>query len=296
MSADSPPAFAPRPDDSVIHDIGYQRYTGPRLGREYAFGSLFLHGLRTAYGLGRPAKAKIFPWAVALIVTTVAVVFTAVRAQTGQPVMTYTAYTESMGLLAILFVAIVAPELVSRDLRSGVLPLYFTRALRAGDYALAKLAALITAVWLLLGAPQLIMFLGGAFDGGRVGAAWDEFVDLLPGLSYAGIHAIVFSSLALLVSSLTGKRAFAAGGIVAVFLMTGPITGVLSSMPSSAVHYLAGLPNPASLVQGDGDWLFGNTEAFNVGNYGPAYGVATVVFVAACVALLLARYRKVATQ
>jgi ABC-2 type transport system permease protein len=282
--------------DSVIHDIGYQRYTGPKLGREYAVSSLFQHGLRTAYGLGRPAKSKIFPWAVAFIVTTVAVVFTAIRAQTGEPVMTYTAYTESMGLLAILFVAIVAPELVSRDLRSGVLPLYFTRALRAGDYALAKLAALITAVWLLLGAPQLIMFLGGAFDGDSAGDVWDEFLDLLQGLSYAGIHAVVFSSLALLISALTGKRAFAAGGIVAVFLMTGPITGVLSTMPSSAVHYLAGLPNPAALVQGDGDWLYGNTDALNVGNYGPAYGLTTVVFVAACVALLLARYRRVAAR
>lgn len=296
MSVNSPPASASRPDDSVIHDIGYQRYTGPRLGREYAVSSLFLHGLRTAYGLGRPAKSKIFPWAVAFIVTTVAVVFAAVRAQTGEPVATYTAWTETMGILAILFVAIVAPELVSRDLRSGVLPLYFTRALRASDYALAKLAALVAAVWLLLGVPQLIMFLGGAFSGDGIGGVWDEFLDLLPGLSYAGIHAVVFSSLALLISSFTGKRAFAAGGVVGVFLMTGPITGVLSASTSQAVHYLAGLPSPAALVQGDGDWLFGNTDAFNVGNYGPWYGVTTVLLVVACVALLLARYRKVAAK
>lgn len=45
----------------VIHDIGYQRYTGPRLGRRHVFGALYLHGLRTAFGLGRSAKAKIFP-------------------------------------------------------------------------------------------------------------------------------------------------------------------------------------------------------------------------------------------
>ena len=25
----------------VIHDIGYQRYDGPRLGRRYVFGSLY---------------------------------------------------------------------------------------------------------------------------------------------------------------------------------------------------------------------------------------------------------------
>ena len=53
---------------SVIHDIGYQRYTGPRLGRGAVFGALYVHGLRAAFGLGRTAKAKIFPWLVVGIV------------------------------------------------------------------------------------------------------------------------------------------------------------------------------------------------------------------------------------
>jgi ABC-2 type transport system permease protein len=283
-------------NDSVIHDIGYQRYAGPRLGRGYAFASLYSHGLRTGYGLGRPAKAKIFPWAVAAIVATVAVVLTAIRAQTGEVVLSYVQYTEQMGLLAILFAAIVAPELVSRDLRSGVLPLYFTRSLAPADYALAKLAALISALWLLLGGPQLIMFLGGAFgtDDGAKGV-WNEFTDLLAGLAYAGVHALVYSCLALLIASLTGKRAFAAGGIVAVYLMTLPVFGVLSASDSEPVHDMAGLASPAALVQGVGDW-FWETDAIQVGDYGPVYGVVAVAFVAACAAGLLARYRKVATR
>jgi ABC-2 type transport system permease protein len=281
--------------DSVIHDIGYQRYTGPRLGRGYAFASLYSHGLRTAYGLGRPAKAKIFPWAVGTIVGTVAVVLTAIRAQTGEVALTYVQYTEQMGLLAILFAAIVAPELVSRDLRSGVLPLYFTRALSAGDYAMAKLAALVSALWLLLGAPQLVMFLGGAFSAHDAKGVWNEFTDLLSGLGYAGVHAVVFSSLSLLVASLTGKRAFAAGGIVAVYLMTLPIVGVLSASDSRGVQDLAGVVSPAGMVQGVGDW-FWQSDALQVGNYGPVYGLVALVFVAGCAAGLLARYRKVATR
>jgi ABC-2 type transport system permease protein len=282
--------------DSVIHDIGYQRYAGLRLGRGYAFRSLFVHGLRTAYGLGRPAKAKIFPWAVATIVAAVAVVLTAIRAQTGEAVLSYVQYTEQMGLMAILYVAIVAPELVSRDLRSGVLPLYFTRALHAADYALAKLAALISALWLLLGGPQLIMFFGGAFgtDDGAKGV-WNEFTDLTGGLVYAGVHALVYGSLALLVAALTGKRAFAAGGIVAAYLMTLPIFGLLSETGSGAVRDLAGVVSPAGLVQGVGQWFF-DTDAIQVGDYGPVYGVVAVAFVAGCAALLLARYRKVATK
>ena len=58
----------------VIHDIGYQRYTGERLGRGYSARSLYTHGVRTAFGLGRSAKAKIFPWMVVGIVGLVAVV------------------------------------------------------------------------------------------------------------------------------------------------------------------------------------------------------------------------------
>ncbi|WBB66507.1 ABC transporter permease subunit [Micromonospora sp. WMMD812] len=290
----------------VIHDIGYQRYTGPRLGRRHVFGALYLHGLRTAFGLGRSAKAKIFPWLVVGIVTVVAAGVTAVRSQIGEVVMTYAQFADAMSWLVIFFVAVVAPELVSRDLRSGVLPLYFSRPLPRSDYPLAKLLALVTALWLLLGAPQLVMFLGAAFttDNGMTGV-WNELLDLVPGLLYAGLWAVVFASVGLLVASLTGKRAFAAGGIVAVFLMTTPIVGTLSIMPSQAVNELAGLASPSTLVQGVGVWSLGDLLITNggadqseslIGDFGPVYAVAAALLVAACVTLLLARYRKVAAR
>ncbi|MFD2765766.1 ABC transporter permease [Micromonospora eburnea] len=287
----------------VIHDIGYQRYTGLRLGRRHVFGALYLHGLRTAFGLGRSAKAKIFPWLVVGIVVVVAAGLTAVRTQTGQVVMTYAQFADAMSWLVIFFVAVVGPELVSRDLRSGVLPLYFSRPLPRGDYALAKLGALASALWLLLGAPQLVMFLGAAFTT-KTGmhGVWDELLDLLPGLLYAALWAVVFSSVALLIASLTGKRAFAAGGIVAAFLMTTPIVGTLSIMPSRAVNELAMLASPSTLVQGVGLYTLGDLLAPGasaeqmIGDFGPVYLVAAGVLVAGCVALLLLRYRKVAAR
>ncbi|GAA4574872.1 ABC transporter permease [Micromonospora coerulea] len=288
----------------VIHDIGYQRYTGPRLGRRHVFGALYLHGLRTVFGLGRTAKAKIFPWLVVGIVTLVAAGITAVRSQIGEVVMTYAQFADSMSWLVIFFVAVAAPELVSRDLRSGVLPLYFSRPLPRDDYPLAKLLALVSAIWLLLGGPQLVMFLGAAFttDKGMSGV-WDELLDLLPGLLYAGLWAAVFASIGLLVASLTGKRAFAAGGIVAVFLMTTPIVGTLSILPSRTINELAFLASPSTLVGGVGTWALGDLlvpegrgGGVPIGGFGPVYGVAAVLLVAACVALLLLRYRKVAAR
>ncbi|WP_328343075.1 ABC transporter permease [Micromonospora sp. NBC_00421] len=288
----------------VIHDIGYQRYTGPRLGRRHVFGALYLHGLRTVFGLGRSAKAKIFPWLVVGIVTVVAAGLTAVRSQLGQVVMTYAQFADAMSWLVIFFVAVAAPELVSRDLRSGVLPLYFSRPLPRDDYALAKLLSLVSALWLLLGGPQLVMFLGAAFttsDGLR--GAWNELLDLLPGLLYAGLWAVVFAAIGLLVASLTGKRAFAAGGIVAVFLMTTPIVGVLSILPSHAVNELAFLASPSTLVGGVGTWALGDLlvpegqgGGMPIGSFGPVYAIVAVLLVTACTALLLLRYRKVAAR
>jgi ABC-2 type transport system permease protein len=51
-----PPARA-----GVIHDIGYRHYEGPRLGRAAIARALGWHSLRSAFGVGRGAKAKIIP-------------------------------------------------------------------------------------------------------------------------------------------------------------------------------------------------------------------------------------------
>jgi ABC-2 type transport system permease protein len=281
----------------VIHDIGYQRYTGPRLGRRAVFGSIYQHGLRATFGLGRSAKAKIFPWGVAAVVTLVAVINAAVRSQTGTSLFDYYQFNDSMSWLVIFFVAIVAPELVSRDMRSGVLPLYFSRPLRAADYVLAKTAALITAVWLLLGVPQFIMFLGAAFTTKTgMSGVWNELGDLLPGWAYSLLWAFVFASVSLLVSSLTGKRAFAAGGVVAVFLMTAPVVGVLTILPSSTANHLAGLASPMSLINGVEIWLRDRNDlGLDIGEFGPIYGIEAFCLITGCLLLLLARYRKVAS-
>jgi ABC-2 type transport system permease protein len=285
-------------ETGVIHDIGYQRYTGRRLGRRHILWALYLHGLNAAFGLGRTAKAKVFPWLVIGIVTLVAVIVTAIRSQTGIVAMTYAGFADAMSWLIIFFVAIVAPELVSRDLGAGVLPLYFSRPLRPPDYVVAKLAALVTAVWLLLGGPQLIMFLGGAFTTtAGLGGVWREFTDFLPGFGYAGLWALVFGAIGLLVASLTGRRALAAGGIVAIFLMTTPAVGVLSLMPAPAVRSLAGIASPSTLVAGVGTWLFPDAgTGFPVADYGPVYAGVAVALIDVCIALLLARYRKVASR
>jgi len=281
------------PSAGVIHDIGYHRYDGPRLGRGYAVRSLYAHSVRTAFGLGRSAKAKIFPWATVGLIGIVAAVLTAIRAQIGEPVATYVEFPQLVTLLLVLFGAMVAPELVSRDLRGGVLQLYFSRPLRTSDYALAKLAALITAMFLPVAGALLLMFAGGAFTVDRIGDVWDEFLDVAQALAYAGVYAVTFGSVSLLVASLAGRRAIAAASVVATFLVTTPVVGVLHAVGGDTAQELADLASPMTLVGGVGDWLFEPGGEHGVGSYGPLYGAVTVGLVAACALLLLARYRKV---
>jgi ABC-type transport system involved in cytochrome c biogenesis ATPase subunit len=45
----------------VIHDLGYRRYDGPRLGRVQIIRALIWHSFRSSWGIGRGVKAKIVP-------------------------------------------------------------------------------------------------------------------------------------------------------------------------------------------------------------------------------------------
>ncbi|MFL5517089.1 MAG: ABC transporter permease, partial [Gemmatimonadales bacterium] len=192
----------------VIHDIGYQRYAGPRLGRGYAARSLYTHSLRTAFGMGRSAKAKVFPWIVIGLAFAIALIAVVVRSQTGQVFISYLQLPDTVSIPLLLFLAVVTPELVSRDLRAHVLPLYFSRPLARSDYALAKLAAMVSATWLLLAGPLLLMVVGGVFTQTHGwSGSWHEFTDFLGGLGYAAIYAVLYSAIAVLVASLASRRA-----------------------------------------------------------------------------------------
>jgi ABC-2 type transport system permease protein len=132
---------------SVIHDIGYRHYDGPRLGRPYAIRSLYLHNLRATYGLGRPAKSKIMPFllfAIMLLPAAISVAVTALASSIGGGesinLIRYESYAIYLQPLIAIFLAAQSPVLASRDLRFHVLPLYFSRQLSRLDYVLASSA------------------------------------------------------------------------------------------------------------------------------------------------------------
>ncbi|MFB9908575.1 hypothetical protein [Allokutzneria oryzae] len=277
--------------NGVIHDIGYQRYQGPRLGKRYAMWSLYVHSLRTAFGLGRGFRAKLLPWSLGGAATIAGLVFMIISTQTGLQVMGYVDLIGSLSYVVVIFLAVAAPEMVSRDLGNTLMPLYLSRPLSSADYALSKLAALVSGVFLTLAPSMVVMFAGNAFstkDG--VTGVLDHAGQFASGIAAVAIHAVVLAALALPLASLSGRRIFASTLVLAVFLISAPISQGLAEF--SGAPEVPGMIYPVTLLNGVDHWLLGGTNA-DPGVWGPMYGVVTLLLTCAAVGLLLLRYRKV---
>jgi ABC-2 type transport system permease protein len=213
----------------------------------------------------------------------------------------YDVYVPGLRVAVVtIFLAAQAPELVSRDLRSRVLPLYFCRPLRRGDYPLAKYLALTAALLLLIEIPLLILYLGTIASAKSGGAVWDQTRALIPGLGVGLMWAVLMAAVGLVLASLTGRRAYATGIVAIACFLTFTLSLVLiqaegGQTATSTGARVAGLFSPFTILDGVRIWLGGTSPGLdaNPGRYGPLYGVLAVVLLAACLGGLAARYRKV---
>jgi ABC-2 type transport system permease protein len=316
----------------VIHDIGYRQYAGQRLGRPQIVRALALQSLRSAFGIGRGAKAKIFPVLLFVLMCLPAIVSVAAMAinPANGRLISYDTYLPGLRPLVLLvFVALQAPSLVSGDLRYHTLPLYFARPIGRTDYPLAKLIGFTTALLAMIEIPLLILWVGTASQVHGASAVWHQTTALGPGLLYGLAWAVLLASVSLVLASATGKRVFSICAVAIPLFFTWILATVLSQIglhtfqPVSggeppALASLAGVINPFTVLNGITDWFGsapkvvyarvavagpgpgpggpgGRAETVNlVGHFGPVYGVVFVVMLAAAIGLLLARYRRVA--
>jgi ABC-2 type transport system permease protein len=319
MSADAQAAGLPAPATEaggVIHNIGYRRYEAQRLGRAQIVRALTWHSLRSAFGIGRGAKAKIFPVLVFALLCLPAAV-NAVKMATspaGGPIVTYDDYVPSLRTVAMLiFVAVAAPNLVSSDLRNHMLPLYFARPIHRIDYPAAKLAAFFLACLAMVEIPLVLLYIGNAAQVHGVHQVWLQTLQLGPGLLYGAAWAALLASIGLVLASLTGKRVFAICAVGIPLFFSWVLANVLMHIGSqaygpvavgqpSALASLAGLISPFTLLGGVLHWLRAAPtpgapvkalQVTTIGHYGPVYGVVFVLALAAAIGGLIARYREV---
>jgi len=288
-----------------IYDLGYRRYDGPRLGRRHAVEALFVYSLRAVFGLGRSGRAKIAPLVLGGLIALPAVFSVGVGALAGGAAgefnpITLEGYLPFAQTLLVFFVAAQAPELLVRDQRHRVLTLYFSRALERIDYVAAKYLALLTAVALVLGLPQVILLLGALFATPSLADGLSAVVPvLLPVVGRTVVVSALLAGIGLVASAFTVRRAFAAGAIIAVFLvLSGVVTVLVNRVGLDGPLALVALADPFALMDAVSALLFGvePTMPAILRSDLPvwAFAAAAVGVSVACPLILLLRYRRIA--
>jgi len=285
----------------AIYDLGYRGYDGPRLGRRAAFATLFWASLRAAFGLGRSGRSKIVPWGLSAIMIVPAAVAGAIQALApgGLSPFNYDNYLWDLQPILALFVAAQAPELVSSDQRNHVLSLYFSHALARSDYALAKFAAMAAALLVLALAPLLVILFASILAATDVAAAVGDQLGNLPQIIGSPlIYAVPIAAVGMAIASFTPRRAYATGAIIAVFLVSAAVGGILAEAGRGRLSLVAPLINPFVLLDGTRDWLLGasipDSPVSRADLALPVFGILTAILTAIGIAAVLWRYRRIA--
>ena len=201
---------------------------------------------------------------------------------------------------------------MSRDLRSHVLPLYLSRPMRRLDYPLAKFAAFTAACLLVLEIPLILLYVGNILSAGGGSAVWAQTRALIPGMGVAALWAVLLAAIGLVLASLTGRRAYATGMIAIYLFLTFTLSTILVNIaqqgpvgpgrvplgPNAVAPLgarLGGLISPFNVLDGVRQWL-GGTNPGPIpppGSVGFLYGIMFLLLLAASLAGLAARYRKV---
>jgi ABC-2 type transport system permease protein len=230
----------------TVFDIGYQRYDGEREGRGRARSALYKDGIRISLGLGRMARAKILPWFFIILLAGIGLVFAlaagAVQRFAGPGAAealnlpSHSDYNGIASLVMFAFAAVVAPELLCRDRREGVLNLYLVRPITGTDYILGRWLAFLTVMTAAALIPQVLLFVGLCMGDPKPAEYFQKHWLDIPRFLTAGLAMSAYvTSLAMLVASFTSRRAVASIFLIGLFVISAPFTIGLSQELSPAV-------------------------------------------------------------
>jgi ABC-2 type transport system permease protein len=219
-------------DRGAVYDRGYRPYEGPRGLRGAATFALFKASIRRALGIRRSWRQKVAPFVLLGVVTIPAIVNVGIGYVTRDriaklEIITYRDYVGVSSAL-LLFVALVAPDVMCPDRRQRVLPLMFARPLTGVDYVVAKVGAIGSILFAFSFIPQIVLFLGNMLVSDSASDYFTGHLDVVWRVPAAVfLLAIYYAIVGVAISSLTDRRIVAGAGVIGLLLVTSIASGIL---------------------------------------------------------------------
>jgi ABC-2 type transport system permease protein len=222
-------------DRGAVYDRGYRPYEGERGGRGAATFALFKASVRRALGIRRSWRQKVAPFVLLGIVTIPAIVNVGIGYVTRNrsfvdriEIITYRDYVGVSSAL-LLFVALVAPDVICPDRRQRVLPLMFARPLTGSDYVAAKVGAIFAILFAFSFVPQVVLYVGNMLVSDSALDYLSGHLDVLWKVPVAvALLAAYYAVIGVAISSLTDRRIVAGAAVIGLFLITSISAGLLA--------------------------------------------------------------------
>lgn len=240
-------------DRGAVYDRGYRPYEGPRGLRGAATFALFKASIRRALGFRRSWRQKVAPFLLLGVVTIPAIVNVGIgyvtrdRIQDRIEIITYREYVGVSSAL-LLFVALVAPDVMCPDRRQKVLPLMFARPLTGVDYVVAKVGAIASILFAFSFFPQVVLFVGNMLVSDSAGKYFTGHLDVLWQVpATVAVLALYYSVIGVAIAAMTDRRIVAGAAVIGLLLVTSIASGVLVGDVQTGEGSAAALINILSL-------------------------------------------------
>src|SRR5947208_5842400 len=219
----------------------YTRREMPLLGRRHRLRAIIVTGLRREFKRPAVIVSTLLGVALIVIISTAILLFAGLFLPGQTRDLSFFFVPASNGAILFfvtLMASVVGSALIADDLNSMALTLYLSRPITHADYLIAKAAILAPLISMIAVLPLVLT----PFVAALLGLfAWTIALEAI-GLSVllGLLFTAFYTSVTLLLSSLTTRKSYAAAGVFAVtFGLTIPADFLASSIGNSALLYVS---------------------------------------------------------